>query len=104
MQPATEQELLADQIIDLCRQFAQGNMTNGDMQGIAEMIANNYKTIGTSTVTRLMTPKTDLVLERDDITTLIEALTYAQDVLDMDNIMEIDTLSKIKEVLDEGLI
>lgn len=63
-----------------------------------------YKTVGTSTVTRIMTPKTDLVLERDDITTLIEALTYAQDALDMDNITAIDTLSKIREVLDEGLI
>lgn len=42
MRPLTEQELLAEQIIDLCRLYASGEMPNGDMQGRAEAIASNY--------------------------------------------------------------
>lgn len=63
-----------------------------------------YRTVGISTVTRLMTPKTDLVLEQDDITTLIEALTYALDGLDMDNMTAINTLSEIIKILEGGSV
>lgn len=45
MAPATEQELLAEQIIDLCRAYANGDMPNSDMQGMAEAIAMNYQLI-----------------------------------------------------------
>lgn len=62
-----------------------------------------YKTIGTSTVTRIMTTEGDYILEQDDITTLVQALSYAIDGLDMDNMESIETLSKIKEVLENDL-
>lgn len=62
-----------------------------------------YKTIATSTVTRIMTTEGDYILEQDDIITLIQALTYAIDGLDMDNMDAIDRLSKIKEALENDL-
>lgn len=62
-----------------------------------------YKTIGTSTVTRIMTTEGDYILEQDDITTLIQALTYVIDGLNMDNMDAIDRLSKIKEALENDL-
>lgn len=62
-----------------------------------------YKTMGTSTVTRIMTTEGDYILEQDDIITLIQALSYAIDGLDMDNMDAIDRLSKIKEALENDL-
>ena len=62
-----------------------------------------YKTIGTSTVTRIMTTEGDYILEQDDIITLVQALSYAIDGLDMDNMDAIDRLSKIKEALENDL-
>lgn len=62
-----------------------------------------YKTMGTSTVTRIMTTEGDYILEQDDIITLVQALSYAIDGLDMDNMDAIDRLSKIKEALENDL-
>ena len=59
--------------------------------------------MGTSTVTRIMTTEGDYILEQDDIITLIQALSYAIDGLDMDNMDAIDRLSKIKEALENDL-
>lgn len=61
------------------------------------------KTIATSAVPQLLLTNSGYELEQDDITTLIQALTYAIDGLDMDNMDAIDRLSKIKEALENDL-
>lgn len=62
-----------------------------------------YKTIATSAQNQIITKNSGLVLDDEDIEILVQALTYAQDALDMDNMDAIKVLSTVREVLDQGL-
>lgn len=62
-----------------------------------------YKTIATSAVPQLILANSGYELEQDDIITLVQALSYAIDGLDMDNMDTIDRLSKIKEALENDI-
>lgn len=51
----------------------------------------------TSAVPQLILPSTGYELDADDIKTLIQALEYARDALNMDNMDAINLLTKLKE-------
>ena len=59
-----------------------------------------YETIATATQAQLILKNKGLVLEEQDIETLIEVLDYAIDNLDMDNLTAVDFLSNLKEALE----
>lgn len=61
-----------------------------------------YKTIATSAVPQLVLTNSGHELEQDDITTLIQALTYAIDGLDMDNMDAINVLSELIKTLKDS--
>lgn len=61
------------------------------------------KTIATSAVPQLVLTNSGYELEQDDIITLVQALSYAIDGLDMDNMDAIDRLSKNKEALENDI-
>lgn len=62
-----------------------------------------FKTIATSSSHQLLLKSAGYGLENEDLTVMLQALTYARDELDMDNMDAVHRLGEIVDALEKAI-